>query len=68
MGQRKKFYLASAFARPAELLILDEPANHLDSAALDYLYKLVSAYKGAVLAVSHQKDMPVKWDKTLMLG
>lgn len=68
MGQRKKFYLASAFAKPAELLVLDEPTNHLDSAALDYLYNLISAYKGAVLAVSHQSDMPVKWDKTLMLG
>lgn len=68
MGQRKKFYLASAFARPAGLLVLDEPANHLDSAALAYLYKLVNTYKGAVLTVSHQTDMSVKWDKTLMLG
>lgn len=68
MGQRKKFYLASAFARPAELLILDEPTNHLDSAALKYLYELITAYTGAVLAVSHQSDMPIKWDKTLMLG
>ena len=68
MGQRKKFYLASAFARPAKLLILDEPTNHLDNAALKYLYELITAYTGAVLAVSHQSDMPIKWDKTLMLG
>lgn len=68
MGQRKKFYLASTFARPAELLVLDEPTNHLDSTALTYLYELISAYQGAVLAVSHQSDMPIQWDRTLMLG
>ncbi len=67
MGQRKKFYLASAFARDAELLILDEPTNHLDAKAQEYLYKLIIGYRGAVLAVSHQTDMPVEWDNVVAL-
>ena len=67
-GEQTKALLAALFVRENAFLLIDEPTNHLDSAALDYLYNLISAYKGAVLAVSHQSDMPVKWDKTLMLG
>lgn len=67
MGERKKFYLAAAFARDRELLILDEPTNHLDTAALNYLYQRISDYFGAVLAVSHQTDIPIKWQQIISI-
>ncbi len=67
MGQRKKFYLAAAFAAPAELLVLDEPANHLDAPALRYLGRLIGEYGGAVLAVSHLDLAGVRWDKIVAL-
>lgn len=67
MGQRKKFYLSAAFSKPADLIVLDEPTNHLDASALKYLYELINDYDGAVLAVSHRQDMPVKWDTILNL-
>lgn len=67
MGEKKKFYLAAAFAQGGELLVLDEPTNHLDAGALKYLYKQIADYPGAVLAVSHQGDIPVKWDKIISL-
>lgn len=67
MGQRKKFFLAAAFAKETALLVLDEPANHLDGQALEYLRGLIDRYGGAILAVSHKADMPVKWDRILVL-
>lgn len=67
MGERKKFYLAAAFARGGEVLALDEPTNHLDGAAKKYLNGLIAAYSGTVLAVSHREDLPVEWDQVITL-
>lgn len=67
MGERKKFYLAAAFAQGGELLVLDEPTNHLDAGALEYLYGRIAAYPGAILAVSHQEGIPVAWNQIISL-
>lgn len=67
MGERRKFYLAAAFARGGELLILDEPTNHLDADALEYLYRKITDYPGAVLVVSHLGAIPVKWHQTIFM-
>ncbi len=67
MGERKKFFLAAAFARGGELLLLDEPTNHLDAEALEYLCDRIADYPGAVLAVSHKADFPVKWQQVISL-
>ena len=40
-GERKKFYLSAALAHKGEILILDEPANHLDREAVDYLNRVL---------------------------
>ncbi len=63
MGQWKKFCLAAAFAKDANLLILDEPANHLDQAGMDALQNLLQTYPGAVLCVSHTAQSLTRWDK-----
>ncbi|MDE7327341.1 MAG: ATP-binding cassette domain-containing protein [Lachnospiraceae bacterium] len=67
MGERKKFFLAAAFARGGELLLLDEPTNHLDVEALEYLCDRIVDYQGTVLAVSHKADFLVKWQQVIAL-
>ncbi|MBT3917565.1 MAG: ATP-binding cassette domain-containing protein [Rhodospirillaceae bacterium] len=55
-GERGRLMLARAFARPSNLLILDEPTNDLDLETLDLLQELIADYNGTVLLVSHDRD------------
>ena len=48
--------LASVLAKPADLLVLDEPTNDLDMETLDLLQEIVAGYAGTVLLVSHDRD------------
>ena len=54
-GERNVLSLAKAVARRPDLLILDEPGNHLDFEGLDWLERYVAAYPGAVVVVSHNR-------------
>ena len=54
-GQISKAALARAILRDSELLILDEPTNNLDIAAIRWLEEYLKQYKGAVLIVSHDR-------------
>lgn len=55
-GERARLTLARAFARPSNLLILDEPTNDLDLETLDLLQERLAEYPGTVLLVSHDRD------------
>jgi len=55
-GERARLTLARAFARPSNLLVLDEPTNDLDLETLDLLQERLSEYPGTVLLVSHDRD------------
>src|SRR5437660_3572856 len=55
-GERARLTLARAFARPSNLLILDEPTNDLDLETLDLLQEKLADYAGTVLLVSHDRD------------
>ncbi len=55
-GERARLILARLLARPANLLVLDEPTNDLDMETLDLLQELVSGFPGTVLLVSHDRD------------
>jgi len=55
-GERSRLLLAREFARPSNLLVLDEPTNDLDLETLDLLQEVVSDYDGTVLIVSHDRD------------
>ncbi|WP_413465120.1 hypothetical protein [Novosphingobium profundi] len=48
--------MAREFARPSNLLVLDEPTNDLDLETLDLLQEVISDYEGTVLIVSHDRD------------
>ena len=55
-GENARLLLAMLFARPSNLLILDEPTNDLDLETLDLLQEILSDYDGTVLMVSHDRD------------
>ncbi len=54
-GGRNRLLLARLFARPANVLVLDEPTNDLDIDTLDLLEQLLQDYKGTVFLVSHDR-------------
>ena len=54
-GQRKRIALAEALIQPADLLILDEPTNHIDLEAIKWLEDYLSQRKGALLLVTHDR-------------
>jgi ATP-binding cassette subfamily F protein uup len=55
-GERARLTLALAFAKPSNLLVLDEPTNDLDLETLELLQELLADYPGTVLLVSHDRD------------
>jgi len=55
-GERARLVLARLLARPANLLVLDEPTNDLDMETLDLLQELVAGFPGTVILVSHDRD------------
>ncbi|TPW32513.1 ATP-binding cassette domain-containing protein [Martelella alba] len=55
-GERARLMLARILARPANLLILDEPTNDLDIETLDLLQEIVAGFSGSVILVSHDRD------------
>jgi ATP-binding cassette subfamily F protein uup len=54
-GERNRLLLARLFARPANLLVLDEPTNDLDIDTLELLEQLLQDYPGTVILVSHDR-------------
>ncbi|MFT3813853.1 MAG: ATP-binding cassette domain-containing protein [Acidovorax sp.] len=54
-GERNRLLLARLFARPANVLVLDEPTNDLDIDTLDLLEELLQGYDGTVFLVSHDR-------------
>ncbi len=54
-GQRKRVAMASALISPVDLLILDEPTNHIDNETVDWLEKYIGNRKGALLMVTHDR-------------
>ena len=55
-GERGRLMLARALARPANVLVLDEPTNDLDLETLDMLQEMLADYAGTVLLISHDRD------------
>ncbi|MFF2009913.1 ABC-F family ATP-binding cassette domain-containing protein [Streptomyces sp. NPDC058195] len=56
-GQRRRLALARLLARPADLLLLDEPANHLALALVEELEEALARWPGALVVVSHDRQL-----------
>jgi len=54
-GERNRLLLARLFARPANVLVLDEPTNDLDIESLELLETALQDYAGTILLVSHDR-------------
>jgi ABC-type Mn2+/Zn2+ transport system ATPase subunit len=70
-GQRQKVFLAQAFAREADLILLDEPAANLDAPARDTYRRLVRdlANQGrSVVVATHDIDEAAEYDWTMLLA
>jgi ATP-binding cassette subfamily F protein uup len=54
-GERNRLMLARLFAKPANVLVLDEPTNDLDIETLELLEELIANFEGTILLVSHDR-------------
>jgi ATP-binding cassette subfamily F protein uup len=54
-GQRKRVAMARALIQPSDLLILDEPTNHIDNETIIWLESYLSKRKGALLLITHDR-------------
>lgn len=55
-GERNRLLLAKLFAKPSNVLVMDEPTNDLDAETLDLLEELLIDYPGTVIMVSHDRQ------------
>ncbi len=54
-GQKKRVALASALMKESELLILDEPTNHMDNTTISWLEDFLKARRGALIMITHDR-------------
>ncbi|ANU08286.1 ABC transporter ATP-binding protein uup [Paraurantiacibacter namhicola] len=55
-GEKRRAALSRALALDPDLLLLDEPTNHLDLSAIDWLEGWLERYRGAFIAISHDRE------------
>ncbi len=54
-GQKRRISLASSLINPSDLLILDEPTNHIDDLTIEWLEEYLKARKSAILMITHDR-------------
>ncbi|MBD0421683.1 ABC-F family ATP-binding cassette domain-containing protein [Streptomyces sp. TRM S81-3] len=61
-GQQRRLQIATLVTRPADLLVLDEPTNHIALDLVEDLQAALAAYPGAVVAVSHDRGFRARFE------
>lgn len=54
-GERKRVAMAGILTNPSDILILDEPTNHIDSGTVEWLENFLSKFRGAIFMVTHDR-------------
>ncbi|MBD1386679.1 ABC-F family ATP-binding cassette domain-containing protein [Mucilaginibacter rigui] len=67
-GEKTKVFLAGIDIHNPEIILLDEPSNHLDMSARKELYELISSIRATLLAVSHDRTLLNLLPETLELS
>ncbi|MFH8491287.1 ribosomal protection-like ABC-F family protein [Streptomyces longisporoflavus] len=62
VGQKRRLQIATLVTRPADLIVLDEPTNHIALDLVEDLQTALAAYPGAVVAVSHDRDFRARFE------
>lgn len=54
-GEKKRVSIATALIKPSDVLILDEPTNHIDSEMVNWLESYLKKYNGAIVMITHDR-------------
>ncbi|MEO6113681.1 MAG: ATP-binding cassette domain-containing protein [Sphingomicrobium sp.] len=65
-GERRRAAIVRALAQAPDVLLLDEPTNHLDLAAIDWLEQWLMRFKGAFIAISHDRTFLSRLTKSCL--
>ena len=65
-GERRRAAIVRALAQEPDLLLLDEPTNHLDLGAIDWLEDWLNRFKGAFIAISHDRTFLTRLTKSCL--
>ena len=65
-GERRRAAIARALSMDPDVLLLDEPTNHLDLAAIDWLEDWLKRYRGAFVAISHDRTFLTRLTKSTL--
>src|SRR6185295_14001252 len=63
-GERRRAAITRALAQRPDVLLLDEPTNHLDLAAIEWLEEWLKRFKGAFIAISHDRTFLTRLTKS----
>ena len=65
-GERRRAAIVRALAQKPDVLLLDEPTNHLDLSGIDWLEQWLSRFKGAFIAISHDRTFLTRLTKSCL--
>jgi ATP-binding cassette subfamily F protein uup len=65
-GERRRAAITRALAQRPDVLLLDEPTNHLDLAAIEWLEEWLKRFKGAFIAISHDRTFLARLTKSCL--